>query len=99
MTIRFSSAFQAGTVPERRQSLIVFIPVSSAAQAASFPGKRGIRPVGRIVENLVTGLTLGSLYALISIGMTMVYGLIKILHVAHAAFMCWGHSWGLLFTL
>jgi branched-chain amino acid transport system permease protein len=41
--------------------------------------------VGKILENLVTGLSLGSLYALVSIGMTMVYGLLKILHVAHAS--------------
>jgi branched-chain amino acid transport system permease protein len=40
--------------------------------------------VGKILENLVTGLSLGSLYALVSIGMTMVYGLVKIIHVAHA---------------
>lgn len=41
--------------------------------------------VEKILENWVTGITLGSIYALISIGMTMVYGLIKVLHVAHAS--------------
>ncbi|MEW6266712.1 MAG: branched-chain amino acid ABC transporter permease [Thermodesulfobacteriota bacterium] len=50
----------------------------------------------KILENLVTGLTLGSLYALISIGMTMVYGLLKILHVAHAGVYVLGAYLGLL---
>jgi branched-chain amino acid transport system permease protein len=52
--------------------------------------------VGRIVESLVTGLTLGSLYALVSIGMTMVYGLLKILHVAHAAIYVLGAFLGFI---
>lgn len=40
--------------------------------------------------NIVTAATLGSIYALISIGMTMVYGLLKILHVAHAGVYVFG---------
>ncbi len=47
------------------------------------------------LENLVTAVTLGSIYALISIGMTMVYGLIKILHVAHAGVYVFGAFVGL----
>lgn len=46
-------------------------------------------------ENLVTAATLGSIYALISIGMTMVYGLLKILHVAHAGVYVFGAFVGL----
>ena len=48
------------------------------------------------IENLVTGTTLGSIYALISIGMTMVYGLLKILHVAHASVYVLGAFLGLV---
>ena len=47
-------------------------------------------------ENIVTAVTLGSIYALISIGMTMVYGLLKILHVAHAGVYVLGALLGLL---
>lgn len=49
-----------------------------------------------IIENLITGITLGSIYALISIGMTMVYGLLKILHVAHASVYVFGAYMGLI---
>ena len=49
-----------------------------------------------LIENLVTGITLGSIYALISIGMTMVYGLLKILHVAHAGIYVFGAYAGLI---
>lgn len=52
--------------------------------------------MGTFLENLVTGAALGSIYALISIGMTMVYGLLKILHVAHAGVYVFGALLGLL---
>jgi len=35
------------------------------------------------VQQLVNGLTLGSVYALIALGWTMVYGILKVLHFAH----------------
>src|SRR5258708_2243455 len=35
------------------------------------------------VQELVNGLTLGSVYALIALGYSMVYGILKILHFAH----------------
>ena len=52
--------------------------------------------MGTFFENLVTAATLGSIYALISIGMTMVYGLLKILHVAHAGVYVLGAFLGLI---
>jgi branched-chain amino acid transport system permease protein len=41
-------------------------------------------------ETLTTGLTLGALYALIAVGLTMVYGMLRILHIAHAAVLVIG---------
>ena len=35
------------------------------------------------VQQLVNGLTLGSVYALIALGYTMVYGILKLLNFAH----------------
>ena len=52
--------------------------------------------MGTFFENLVTAVALGSIYALISIGMTMVYGLLKILHVAHAGVYVFGAFLGVL---
>ncbi len=37
-----------------------------------------------IAQQFVNGLNLGSVYALIAIGLTMVYGVLRVLHVAHA---------------
>ncbi|MEG6615067.1 branched-chain amino acid ABC transporter permease [Peptococcaceae bacterium 1198_IL3148] len=36
------------------------------------------------VQNLANGITLGSLYALIAIGYTMVYGILRLINFAHA---------------
>ena len=35
-------------------------------------------------ELFVQGLIQGAIYALIAVGLTLVYGLLRILHVAHA---------------
>jgi len=49
------------------------------------------------VQNILNGLTLGSLYALIAIGYTMVYGILRLINFAHgeifmlgAYFVFWG---------
>lgn len=49
-----------------------------------------------LVQLLVNGLTLGSVYALIALGFSMVYGILKLLNLAHGdlfmagAFIGWG---------
>lgn len=50
------------------------------------------------LELLVQGLVQGSLYALIALGLTLVYGLLRILHVAHAAIFTLGGYVGVLVT-
>ena len=47
-------------------------------------------------QQLINGITIGSLYALIAIGLTMVYGILRILHIAHAAVFVSGAYLGLL---
>ncbi|OGP75441.1 MAG: ABC transporter permease [Deltaproteobacteria bacterium RBG_16_49_23] len=37
-----------------------------------------------LLQQLANGIAIGSVYALISLGLTMVYGVLRILHVAHA---------------
>lgn len=39
---------------------------------------------------VTTGVTLGAIYALIAVGLTMVYGMLRILHIAHAAVLVVG---------
>ncbi len=48
-----------------------------------------------ITQNLVNALVLGGTYALIATGLTMVYGILKILHIAHAAVYTIGAAVGL----
>ena len=38
----------------------------------------------QLVQTLVDGLTVGSLYALIALGYTMVYGILKFINFAHS---------------
>ena len=35
-------------------------------------------------EQLLNGIAMGSIYALITLGLALVYGILRILHVAHA---------------
>ena len=41
------------------------------------------------IQHSLNGLTLGSLYALIAIGYTMVYGILRLINFATAKFSCW----------
>lgn len=50
------------------------------------------------VELVAQGLVQGSIYALIALGLTLVYGLLRILHVAHAALFTLGGYIGVLVT-
>ncbi len=50
------------------------------------------------VELLIQGLIYGCMYAIIAVGLTLVYGLLRILHVAHAGLFALGGYLGLLIT-
>ena len=42
------------------------------------------------IDLAVTGISFGCMYAMMSVGLTLVYGLLRILHVAHAAVFALG---------
>ena len=48
------------------------------------------------VELTAQGLVQGAIYALIALGLTLVYGLLRILHVAHAALFTLGAYVGVI---
>jgi branched-chain amino acid transport system permease protein len=50
------------------------------------------------LELLIQGLIQGSMYAIMAVGLTLVYGLLRILHVAHAGLFTLGAYLGLLIT-
>ncbi len=51
-----------------------------------------------IVDLLVQGIVQGAIYALIALGLTLIYGLLRILHVAHAALFTLGGYIGVIVT-
>ena len=50
------------------------------------------------LELFVQGLIYGSMYAITAVGLTLVYGLLRILHIAHAGLFTLGGYLGLLLT-
>ena len=53
---------------------------------------RGAIVTGFLVQQLVNALTIGALYALIALGYTMVYGVLRLINFAHSEmFMVGGH--------
>ena len=49
-----------------------------------------------VVDLFVQGLIQGSTYALIAVGLTLVYGLLRVLHVAHAGLFTLGAYLGVV---
>ena len=39
--------------------------------------------MSEFIQQIINGLSLGSIYALIALGYTMVYGILKLIHFAH----------------
>ena len=44
----------------------------------------------RMLSNLINGISLGSVYAIIALGYTMVYGIIRMINFAHGDFIMVG---------
>jgi branched-chain amino acid transport system permease protein len=52
--------------------------------------------VSELIQHFINGLTLGSIYALIALGYTMVYGVLKFINFAHGEILMAGTYVGLL---
>ena len=48
------------------------------------PGGSPLRIMSTFFEQLLNGLTLGSIYALVALGYTMVYGILLMINFAHS---------------
>jgi len=46
-----------------------------------------------LLEQIINGLTLGSFYALVAIGYSMVYGVMKLINFAHGDLLPWAVTW------
>lgn len=49
----------------------------------------------QLLQQLVNGVTIGSFYALVALGYTMVYGVLKMINFAHGDLFMWGAYLGL----
>lgn len=52
-----------------------------------------------LIEQILNGLAAGAMYSLITLGLALIYGVMKILHVAHASVYTAGAYMGLYLTL
>src|SRR5579862_500924 len=62
----------------------------SSPSKASAERWRAESRMADFVETLVTAVVVGSLYALIALGYSMVYGILKIINFAHSDVVVWG---------
>jgi branched-chain amino acid transport system permease protein len=55
----------------------------------------------KFLQQLINGLTIGGFYAVVALGYTMVYGVLKLINFAHGDMFMWGTlaGWGLLTTI
>ena len=49
-------------------------------------------PVAVILGQLTLGLVNGSFYAMLSLGLAVIFGLMGVVNFAHGAFYAWAHS-------
>ena len=49
----------------------------------------------QFIQQLINGITIGSFYALVALGYTMVYGVLKLINFAHGDLFMWGAYLGL----
>jgi len=50
------------------------------------------------INQLINGLNAGSIYALVAVGYTMVYGIIRLINFAHGEIMMFGAYFAYLFA-
>lgn len=53
-----------------------------------------VKAMHTVFQQIVNGLSLGSIYALLALGYTMVYGIIKLINFAHGDIYMLGAFWG-----
>jgi branched-chain amino acid transport system permease protein len=78
-------------IPPSHRFSIIIVLAFALAFSLSFSGKTG---PGYFVEQLIIGLVLGSTYALIALGYTLVYGVIKLINFAHGDIYMLGAFFG-----
>ena len=55
--------------------------------------------IQQLIEVLISGVTLGSIYAVLALGLTIVYGVSKIFNLAYGSFFTWSAYLAWVFTI
>jgi branched-chain amino acid transport system substrate-binding protein len=87
-------AFEAEIAPEAGFELDASQGASVSKAPAPAPAKRG-GALATFFQQLVNGLSVGSIYALIALGYTMVYGVLRLINFAHSEVFMIGSFTGL----
>src|SRR5262249_34800414 len=77
------SLLPTGRVRDALPPLLVLRPPGRASSLAGSCGRAQARGMEVFVQQLINGITLGSIYGLIAIGYTMVFGIIGMVNFAH----------------
>ena len=78
--VRVPAAFHAGVVTGR------FTGFVRLRQARLFLPALNMDPVMQLLQQALNGLTLGAVYSLVALGLTLVYGILHVPNFAHGAF-------------
>ena len=89
VVMRGRQAHFAERIEPRTQPLAQAAPVGEGAAAAVDAGRTG-SALSKLLQTLVDTLALGALYALIALGYTLVYGVLRFINFAHADVFTFG---------
>src|SRR5713101_1286215 len=81
------TASSSSSHPDRR-------PASESGLTRS-PAPRQERSMDLVLQQVINGLTIGAIYAIVALGYTMVYGIIRLINFAHGAVFMYGAYLGL----
>jgi branched-chain amino acid transport system substrate-binding protein len=90
-----AEVFEAEIAPEAGFDLAAVTPAKSAGPSKVEPRKASGSALATFFQQLVNGLSVGSIYALIALGYTMVYGVLRLINFAHSEVFMVGSFVGL----
>jgi branched-chain amino acid transport system substrate-binding protein len=90
-----AEAFEAEVAPEAGFDSAAPAPANKAAAAEPEARKTSGTALATFFQQLVNGLSVGSIYALIALGYTMVYGVLRLINFAHSEVFMVGSFVGL----
>src|SRR3989337_2290311 len=63
------------------------MPRRQSSSTPSRPGRARMPSAGLVLQSVILGLLLGGLYALLAAGLTLYFGIMRVVMIAHSAFL------------